>query len=373
MALSNELISQFVKVTNDSVEAKTETTVYGTIVEFNGTNYVKLDGSDLLTPISTTANTKPGERVTVMIKNHTATVTGNISSPSARIADVNDIKDAADKITEFEIVLANKVDTEELNVQIGRIDDLVSDNVRIKDSLTANEADIDNLQTNVLNVTERLTAAEAEIEDLKVNSLDAETINSTFATISDLEATNAQDSADAAQDKAESTDERVSVAETLIQQLSDSISMIVTDENGSSLMTQTESGWTFSMAEINTALNDVSNSLDTLQQGVGDTSNTVNVLEQAVADLGVLAEYIKVTTYEGEPCIELGDLESDFKLLITNTRIMFLEGSGVPAYINNQSLYINKAVVKEEMQQGGFVWKVRSNGNMGLMWKGVVE
>lgn len=191
MALSNELISQFVKVTNDSVEAKTETTVYGTIVEFNGTNYVKLDGSDLLTPISTTANTKPGERVTVMIKNHTATVTGNISSPSARIADVNDIKDAADKITEFEIVLANKVDTEELNVQIGRIDDLVSDNVRIKDSLTANEADIDNLQTNVLNVTERLTAAEAEIEDLKVNSLDAETINSTFATISDLEATNA--------------------------------------------------------------------------------------------------------------------------------------------------------------------------------------
>lgn len=186
-------------------------------------------------------------------------------------------------------------------------------------------------------------------------------------------ASNAQDSADAAQDKAESTDERVSVAETLIQQLSDSISMIVTDENGSSLMTQTESGWTFSMAEINTALNDVSNSLDTLQQGVGDTSNTVNVLEQAVADLGVLAEYIKVTTYEGEPCIELGDLESDFKLLITNTRIMFLEGSGVPAYINNQSLYINKAVVEEEMQQGGFVWKVRSNGNMGLMWKGVVE
>lgn len=186
-------------------------------------------------------------------------------------------------------------------------------------------------------------------------------------------ASNAQDSADAAQDKAESTDERVSVAETLIQQLSDSISMIVTDENGSSLMTQTENGWTFSMAEINSALNDVSNSLDTLQQGVGDTSNTVNVLEQAVADLGVLAEYIKVTTYEGEPCIELGDLESDFKLLITNTRIMFLEGSGVPAYINNQSLYINKAVVEEEMQQGGFVWKVRSNGNMGLLWKGVVE
>lgn len=334
MALSNELISQFVKVTNDSVEAKTETTVYGTIVEFNGTNYVKLDGSDLLTPISTTANTKPGERVTVMIKNHTATVTGNISSPSARIADVNDIKDAADKITEFEIVLANKVDTEELNVQIGRIDDLVSDNVRIKDSLTANEADIDNLQTNVLNVTERLTAAEAEIENLKVNSLDAETINSTFATISDLEATNADVhnlEATYGEFASLTTNKFTSIDATIKNLEADSLS--VEDIEG----------------------------------------RTVNVLEQAVADLGVLAEYIKVTTYEGEPCIELGDLESDFKLLITNTRIMFLEGSGVPAYINNQSLYINKAVVEEEMQQGGFVWKVRSNGNMGLMWKGVVE
>lgn len=180
----------------------------------------------------------------------------------------------------------------------------------------------------------------------------------------------AQDSANAAQDKAEATDERVSVAETLIQQLSDSISMLVTDENGSSLMTQTDNGWTFSMAEINTALNDVSNSLDTLQQEVGDTNNTVEVIEQAVNDLGIFSEYIKITTYEGEPCIELGEGDSDFKLLITNTRIMFMEGSGVPAYINNQSLYINKAVVEEELQQGGFVWKVRSNGNMGLIWKG---
>lgn len=183
-------------------------------------------------------------------------------------------------------------------------------------------------------------------------------------------ASSAQDSANAAQEKTEETDERVTAAETLIQQLSDSISMMVTDENGSSLMTQTDSGWTFSMAEINTALNDVSNSLDTLLQEVGDTNNTVDILEQAVDDLGVFAEYIKITTYEGEPCIELGEGDSDFKLLITNTRIMFMEGSGVPAYINNQSLYIKKAVVEEELQQGGFVWKVRSNGNMGLIWKG---
>jgi hypothetical protein len=48
-----------------------------------------------------------------------------------------------------------------------------------------------------------------------------------------------------------------------------------------------------------------------------------------------------------------------------------MEGTTVPAYINNQSLHITKAVIEEETQQGDFVWKVRQNGNMGLMWKGI--
>ena len=49
---------------------------------------------------------------------------------------------------------------------------------------------------------------------------------------------------------------------------------------------------------------------------------------------------------------------------------MFREGSGVPAYFNNQSMHIKKAVIEEELQQGGFMWKVRANGNLGLVWKG---
>ena len=87
-------------------------------------------------------------------------------------------------------------------------------------------------------------------------------------------------------------------------------------------------------------------------------------------DLGILNDYVKIGTYEDEPCIELGESDSDFKLLITNTRIMFMEGSSVPAYINNQSLYIKKAVIEEELEQGEFIWKARSNGNLGLIWKG---
>lgn len=175
------------------------------------------------------------------------------------------------------------------------------------------------------------------------------------------------------QSSADLTEERVTTAETLIQQLSDSISMLVTDGNGQSLMTQTDTGWTFSTGELQSVVNSTSESLNTLTEEMGDVNSAVGVLQQAVDDLGILNEYVKIGTYENEPCIELGETDSDFKLLITNTRIMFMEGTGVPAYINNQSLHIKKAVIEEELQQGEFVWKARSNGNLGLIWKGVTS
>lgn len=171
----------------------------------------------------------------------------------------------------------------------------------------------------------------------------------------------------------ENTEERITTTETLIQQLSDSISMLVTDGNGQSLMTQTDDGWTFSTGDIQDKINSASENLDALTNEVGDIDSAVGILQQAVDDLGVLSEYVKITTYEGEPCIELGETDSDFKLLITNTRIMFMEGTGVPAYINNQSLHIKKAVIEQELQQGEFVWKARSNGNLGLIWKGATN
>ena len=147
--------------------------------------------------------------------------------------------------------------------------------------------------------------------------------------------------------------------------------MLVTDNNGESLMTQTENGWTFSTSQIQEAVDSTAESLNNLTNEVGDINSTVGILEQAVNDIGVLTDYVKIKTYDNEPCIELGETDSDFKLLITNTRIMFMEGTGVPAYINNQSLFIKKAVIQEELQQGEFVWKARANGNLGLIWKGV--
>ena len=188
MALSSDLISQFVKVTKDEVEVKKETTVYGTIVEHEGKKYVKLDGSDLLTPITSTAEVEPNERVTVMIKNHSATVTGNVSSPAARVGSVENI---GNKISEVEILVADKVSTKVFDAEKGRIDELVSDNVLIKERLTASEAAIDNVEADNVTINEKLTAHEASIDSLETHKLSATDADLKYATISDLDATNA--------------------------------------------------------------------------------------------------------------------------------------------------------------------------------------
>lgn len=167
MALTNDLISQFVKATSDSKKSSKEETLYGTAKVQNGTKYVQLDGSTVLTPISSTANVLDGERVTVMIKNHTAVITGNLSSPSARVDDLAGLDEAASKIEEFEIIIAKKADAEELTATNGRIDSLVIDNVLIRQTLEANTENINDLTADNVEIKKTLTANSADIENLK--------------------------------------------------------------------------------------------------------------------------------------------------------------------------------------------------------------
>lgn len=166
--------------------------------------------------------------------------------------------------------------------------------------------------------------------------------------------------------------ERVAVAESLIQQLSNCISMLVVDENGTSLMTQTEDGWTFSMQETNAAMSNLSSLLQDLQRITESTKGTVDTLNQAVTDHGTTLEYVHITEYEDEPCIFLGESDSDFKLLITNTRIMFMNGSNIPTYINTNGLVTRNIEVKGEIIQGGYVQLNTPDGGWGVLWKGVI-
>ena len=195
MALSYEIISQFAKVVNnDKKQTGKETTVYGVVIsDGNGNKYVKLDGSDQLTPLSederpsadsTVAATEVGDRVSVSIKNHTATVTGNISSPSVRSDDFKDLVDNVDEINKFDIVLADKVQANE-----GYIKKLQTDKAEVGD-LKAATAKITELEAGKASIDD-LKAAKGEIEDLKTKKLDADVADLKYATIENLKVTDA--------------------------------------------------------------------------------------------------------------------------------------------------------------------------------------
>ena len=196
MPLSTELISQFAKIVTPKETRPEFTTVTGRAKSYAGKMYVQIDGSDQLTPIaSSTVGIKDDDWVTVQIKNHSAIVTGNATDPSAGKSYADDIKnqvdDAVDQITDFEIVIADKVSTDEFDAQVGRIDNLVSDNVTIKEKLTATEAEIGKLTADNVTITGKLEAAEADIDHLNANMLTVDVANATYATIKNLEATNA--------------------------------------------------------------------------------------------------------------------------------------------------------------------------------------
>ena len=240
MSLSKDLISQFVKATKDATTVKKESTVYGTVVKYNEKTYVKIDGSDLLTPAETLSSVEEGERVSIMIKDHTATITGNYTAPSASSIKVDgmdadlkantaNIKNLIAKNAEIENLVASKATIEDLraaNAEIdtlksnyAEIETLVADKASIGDleavnadikSLKADKADIAHLEANYAtigslnavyadvtrleadkaNITD-LTATNAKITNLEANKADISVLQANYATIKQLDAANA--------------------------------------------------------------------------------------------------------------------------------------------------------------------------------------
>lgn len=208
MALSDELIREYVKVMIPKEERKRESVIYGTVVKNGNKEYVRLDGAkpEMLTPVEKTTVVDNGDRVMVTIKNHSATITGNLSNPSASNGQVTQM---GSKITEFEIVIADKVSTKELTAELAKIDTLITDNFTATnakiESLEAETAKIGTIETNIIKINESLTAAKADIttltvdigdfRNLTVQELDAikgdfHTLSSDYATFKDANATN---------------------------------------------------------------------------------------------------------------------------------------------------------------------------------------
>lgn len=201
MSLDKKVIKDFVAAVNKKEETKTPTILTGTVHREGGTVSVKIDGSESLTPVSTVINVEDGERVTVIIENHKAMITGNLSSPAARGNEVEDLK----------VIVGDKVSTAELEAITAKVGEIDGDVANFKETttekLTAQDANIKKIDGDVANfketTTEKLSANEANIkkidgdvasfketttEKLNANSAAIGSLDSTFANFKDATA-----------------------------------------------------------------------------------------------------------------------------------------------------------------------------------------
>ena len=186
MSLSDDLISQYVEVNAEEKEKKEET-LLGKIVSYNGKQYVKLDGSDQLTPIASTSSVDADDRVTVLLKNHSAIVTGNLSYPSAKNSKMTEI---SDKVDEFGNILAYSITTENIDAINAYFENLTAITAKYE-NVEAVNAEIERLRATYANL-DHVTAEDVEALNADIENLRSTFVNATNISAEDLNAANAE-------------------------------------------------------------------------------------------------------------------------------------------------------------------------------------
>ena len=208
MVLSEELVANFVKSTNDKKTTSSEATVYGTVKIEGDKKYVQIDGSSIKTPVNTTSDISDGDRVIVLIKNHEATIIGNVSSPSAKNASVSDQYNSLqqqidalspESISELTQTVNNNKNNitrlqesyNQANTALGVINGTVSSiNNKIssiEQSIGTAETNIFNLQTNVTNLQTDVTDLQTDVTNLQTDVTNLQTdVTNLQASIKDI-------------------------------------------------------------------------------------------------------------------------------------------------------------------------------------------
>ena len=187
---------------------------------------------------------------------------------------------------------------------------------------------------------------------------------------------------DAIESNAESivdTKDEIVEVKSSLQILADSVVTIVPDEEGNTTeLKQTGTGWTFNLTDLDNTISDALDNIDTLLQNKADVSEAISGIKSTLEDHSKLQDYVTIGSINEQPCIELGEHGGDFKLIITNTEMYFMNGTVVLTTITNQKMIVENIEVSQELQfgnesqNGGFwIWQKRTNGNLGLSWKEV--
>lgn len=152
-------------------------------------------------------------------------------------------------------------------------------------------------------------------------------------------ANQAAQAAQAAQEAQQTADDAVEQAGTISQTVQ-SVNERVTN------LEQTADGWSFNFTELQTTV--------------------TNIGEQVSSEYTERLKYIKFI--DGE--IWLGrdpdPGQDDFKVVISNQRIRFLQNNAEVAYLSNDRLFIQDGQILGNLEIGNFAWLPRSNGGMSL-------
>lgn len=187
--LSRNVIKRYVAVSTPEKVTSNSDTRYGTVVSEGEDLFVMIDGSSILTPVSSNIDLKAGDRVLVLVKDHEATVLGSPTAPTARLEELRDLEDG---VTEFEVILADKVGTGELVAMQALIEDLEAKDVEISGTLQAATASIETLTAENATINGKLDVYQADIEELQAETAKIESLEAEVAKIDDLEAKTAK-------------------------------------------------------------------------------------------------------------------------------------------------------------------------------------
>lgn len=182
MGIDRSLLNEFVKITNDKKETK-QTQLYGTVVTQGNSKYVKIDGSEIITPVRSTTDIKDDERVIVKIDNHMATITGNMTNPSVG----NDrVEFTEGKIDRFDHLFAGNITAENIAANSITSDKILAGSITtdklmaeciISDKIAADTIESKHIKSDVIE-SEHIKAGSIEAEHIKAGIIESDHISS---------------------------------------------------------------------------------------------------------------------------------------------------------------------------------------------------
>lgn len=170
MSINRSILSEFIKATNDNKETK-QTQLYGTVVTQGNSKCVKIDGSEIVTPVRSITDIKDEERVMVSIKDHMATVTGNMTNPSVG----NDrVESAEGKIDRFDHLFAGNITAENIAADSITADKILAGSITT-DKLMAESIIADKIAANAIE-SKHIKADTIESSHIKANTIESDHI-----------------------------------------------------------------------------------------------------------------------------------------------------------------------------------------------------